>query len=178
VAVDVRFVCASHRNLAALVEAGAFRADLHARLLGRRVELPPLRDRTEDPGILIRAILARLPPRAHHDEMPALPPPAARAPLPHDWPANVRELEQALTAACVLAGRGPIELKHLPPELAAPRTRPVAEAESEAQQALRAELERLLAEHKGNISAIARAMGKRRQQIQRWMRRLGMPPVR
>jgi len=175
VAVDVRFVCASHRNLAALVETGGFRADLHARLLGRRVELPPLRDRTEDLGILVGAILARI----HREgDVPALHPAAARALLLHDWPANVRELEQALTAACVLAGRGPIELKHLPPELAAPRPRPAAEAESEAQQALRAELARLLAEHKGNISAIARAMGKRRQQIQRWMRRLGMPPGR
>jgi transcriptional regulator of acetoin/glycerol metabolism len=178
VAVDVRFVCASHKDLAALVEKNAFRADLLARLLGRRIDLPPLRDRTEDLGLLVAAILRRLRPDFPGDAMPPIQPAAARALLLHDWPANVRELEQALTAACVLAGRGPIELRHLPPDLQAPRARPTAEADTEEQKALRVELERLLAEHKGNISAIARAMGKRRQQIQRWMRRLGMPPGR
>jgi pSer/pThr/pTyr-binding forkhead associated (FHA) protein len=60
--VDLRVIAATHRPLDQLVESGAFRADLFARLSGHRIELPPLRERREDLGLYIGTLLARLAP--------------------------------------------------------------------------------------------------------------------
>ena len=99
---------------------------------------------------------------------------AARAIFAYDWPLNVRELEKALETALVLSGSGVIELTHLPPELrepAAPRR-----SEEAVDETRKAELEALLRQHAGNVSAVARAMGKARMQIQRWMDRYALDP--
>ncbi|HEU5055019.1 MAG TPA: hypothetical protein VFU21_00780, partial [Kofleriaceae bacterium] len=88
----------------------------------------------------------------------------------HRWPLNVRELEQALCAALALCGpERRIGLAHLPEPV-----RPRAAAAGDP--ALRDQLVRLLAEHGGNISAVARAMGKARVQVRRWCRRFGVDP--
>ena len=167
VAVDVRVVAASHRSLAEMVEGGGFRADLYARLAGAHVALPPLRQRREDIGLLVAVLLQRLlGPRA---DAVRLEREAARALFLHSWPRNVRELEQTLRAASALASGLRIAPVHLPAEV---RGRPAAEGDHEA----RAQLVRLLAEHGGNISAVARAMGKARVQIRRWCRRFAIDP--
>lgn len=172
VPVDVRLVCATHRELDAEVAAGRFRADLLARLSGVTVRLPPLRERREDLGILIAAILPRVAPGL--DERVTLEADAMRALLAHTWPQNVRELEKCLGAAVALAGDESIRLEHLSDavraalatDLAAPEPRPLP---ADAQR--RAQLVALLAEHQGNVAAVARALGKGRQQIHRWLER-------
>ena len=177
VPVDIRVVCASHRDVGRMVEERIFRADLFQRLVGRSVDLPPLRERREDLGLLIAAILRKVLANASEAEIPPIRGSAARGLVMYDWPGNIRELEQALAGAVVLAGRSRIELKHLPPRLTeylqrmATASQAVSK-ESEDDRALREELERLLAEHEGNVTAVARAKGKRRQQVQRWMKRL------
>jgi transcriptional regulator with PAS, ATPase and Fis domain len=99
--VDVRIVAATHMPLAELIERGAFRRDLYARLAGYTFMLAPLRERRVDIGLLIAALLsagklgARRGIRLQGD--------AARALVRHDWPMNVRELEQCLHAACMLS---------------------------------------------------------------------------
>jgi DNA-binding NtrC family response regulator len=175
VSVDLRVVCATHRNLDAMVETGDFRRDLFARLNGFRMRLPPLRERRSDLGLLISVLLARIVGSEH----PGLECDAARALFGYSWPLNIRELEQALQTASVLAGDDPIELGHLPdtvrtpravtPEpIPAPSKRPRLSADDEKR---RQELIVHLREHRGNISAIARTMGKDRKQIQRWLKR-------
>ncbi|WP_437986913.1 sigma 54-interacting transcriptional regulator [Sorangium sp. So ce117] len=172
IAVDLRVIAATHRSLERMVAAGSFRADLWNRLAGQKVELPPLRARREDLGLLAGAILARLPPeqaariRIH--------PRAARAMLRHDWPGNVRELEKCLGTAVVLAGEEKqLELEHLP--AAVQRALEALPAEDAAR---RDELVALLGEHGGNITAVAKAMGKARMQVQRWLKRYAIDAER
>ena len=191
VKVDVRIVAATHRDLAALVARGEFRRDLFARLSGYMLELPPLRARREDLGILVASLLRKLSP-AGASEL-AFSSDAARALLLHDWPLNIRELEKWLTMASVLAKGGRIELAHLPRPAPVPlavgpdlRVQPVPAAAaadpgqsridtlSADDAARRVELLALFREHAGNISAVARVMGKGRTQIQRWIQRYGI----
>jgi transcriptional regulator of acetoin/glycerol metabolism len=163
--VDVRLISATHRDLDERVRAGAFRADLLARIGGFHLELPALRERREDLGILIGALLVRLAgPRAAGV---ALSEEVARALYHHDWPHNIRELEKVLDSALVLAGDdSSIELEHLGDAL----RQPAAPAEDDPAE-LRDRLVAMLAQHGGNVSAVARAMGKARMQIHRWIKR-------
>ncbi|MEJ7599762.1 MAG: sigma 54-interacting transcriptional regulator [Kofleriaceae bacterium] len=176
VAVDLHVVAATHHDLAAMVERGSFRRDLYARVAGFTLRMPPLRERREDLGLLIATLLPRIAPdRADRIQIGC---DAMRALVEHDWPNNVRELEACLGVALALARGGAIHLEHLPetvrggspgePDLR-PRTRLTA-----ADERLLAELKELLETHAGNISAVARASGKARTQIQRWMKRFGL----
>jgi transcriptional regulator of acetoin/glycerol metabolism len=169
VPVDLRVVAATHQDLPALVASGRFRADLWARLSGFRVDLPPLAERREDLGIIIADLLRRLAPDA---SKVSFAPAAARALARHEWPLNVRELEKALAAALALGRGGKIELQHLPGlDEPLPAKPP---ALSEEDQKRRVELAALLEKHAGNVSAVAREMGKARMQIQRWIKRYGL----
>ncbi len=116
-AVDLRVVCATHRPLDELVDSGDFRGDLLARLRGFVVELPPLRARLADLGLVIGALV-----RKHAGAgapTPALSGAAARVLFAYAWPYNVRELEKCLTTAMALAAGGPIRVEHLPDALRA-----------------------------------------------------------
>ncbi|HUQ04166.1 MAG TPA: sigma 54-interacting transcriptional regulator [Kofleriaceae bacterium] len=176
VRIDVRVVAATHVDLAARVADGSFRRDLLARLTGLVIELPTVADRREDVAILIAALLT-----ASGARNAALTPAAARALFQHDWPDNVRELGMALAAAAALAGGGTIDLPHLPRAVRASapaRTEPADEAPlDEADATLREQLITLLTEHGGNISAVARATGKARWQVHRWLRRVALDPT-
>jgi transcriptional regulator of acetoin/glycerol metabolism len=171
VPVDVRFVAATHRPLDRLVEAGAFRRDLRMRLAGYRLYLPPLRERLEDLGLLVAALLGRQEPTL----LPALSPRAVRALFRFGWPGNVRQLERALSAAAALAAGAAIGPEHLPEEVrAALEDVPGVRDDDDAVQ--REELVALLREHRGNVSAVARATGKARMQVQRWLKRFQLDP--
>ena len=178
VRVDLRLVAATHRDLDALVAEGRFRADLWARIAGFTFTLPPLRQRREDLGMLIATLVHRITSGAA--ERVSFSSEAARALFHHAWPQNVRELEKCLGAAVVLARGERIELEHLPETV---RAVPTAQAHSEStegvddrpltveEQRHRDELQELLAKHAGNISAVARALGKARMQVHRWIKR-------
>ncbi len=179
--VDVRFVAASNRALDVLVERGQFRADLLARISGFSLWLPPLRERREDMGILIAALLNRqLGDRAAEISFSC---DAARALLLYNWPLNVRELEKWLAASVVLSDGHRIELERLPGSARGTQDLPLPSSPKAGADALwlpeqqeselrkREELLALLREHAGNISAVARALGKARPQVQRWMKR-------
>ncbi|GAA4502588.1 sigma-54-dependent response regulator transcription factor ZraR [Hymenobacter ginsengisoli] len=99
---DVRLIVATHRNLAAEVEAGRFREDLYYRLLGLPIELPPLRQRGQDILLLAEAFvrafsqLNKLPVPAFSEE-------ARKRLLSYAFPGNVRELKAVVELAAVLA---------------------------------------------------------------------------
>ena len=170
--VNLRVIAASHRDLPALAKEGKFRADLLARLSGFVAKVPALRERREDLGLLISSILRKV-----GWEAP-LSVEAARALLTHDWPGNVRELEKALQSAIVLSRGAAIEVDHLPETVRAPPPRAASAPPLAAEdQKRRDELTALLKEHGGNVTAVARAMGKARTQVQRWMRRYGLDPL-
>jgi sigma-54 dependent transcriptional regulator, acetoin dehydrogenase operon transcriptional activator AcoR len=178
--VDFRLCSASHRDLPELARRGAFRSDLLARVSGFDVRLPPLRERREDMGLLLAALARRLAASPDHVH---LRPEAARALLSHDWPLNIRELETALGVALTRAQGSPVALSHLPESVRAPVAAAAdspggGETEAPTDDPRREELRRLLAETGGNLSAIARAMGKDRVQIRRWLRRYRLDPRR
>src|SRR5262249_47452010 len=151
------------------------RGDLLARLSGHTLPLPPLRERREDLGLLLQTLLRRLAPdRAAKLTMSIE---AVRALLLHEWPFNIRELEKALERALVLATGSRIEVAHLPDTLQQKRSivrRTVVAELSDEDRKRRDELVGLLKRHGGNVSAVAREMGKARMQIQRWIRRFGI----
>ena len=164
--LDLRVLAATHRDLDRMVAEGTFRHDLLARLRGVVLDLIPLRERPEDVSLLIASVLRKLAPE--RDDV-KLSPEAARALLEHDWPLNVRELEQALGGALALSGTGAILLEHLPEALRPTGEPPPQLTEDQARH--RDELIALLREHRGNLSAVARAVGKGRTQVARWVSR-------
>jgi two-component system response regulator PilR (NtrC family) len=106
--VDVRIICATHQNLAALVEAGKFRQDLYYRLAVIELRMPPLRECREDIPLLADAILARLGEEGGAAR-PRLAKPALEALLAYDFPGNARELENVLERAIALSGSAEIQ---------------------------------------------------------------------
>ena len=174
VEIDLRVVAATHRDLDDMVAEGTFRHDLFARLAGFRVTVPTLNERRTDLGLLIGALHTRL----FAEEHPGFDIDAARLLLRYPWPLNVRELEQALATAHVLAGVEPIRAEHLPDSVRTGRPpgapRPVVLSETD--QKVRDQVVASLREHQGNVSAVARALDKDRKQIQRWIKRFNLDP--
>jgi DNA-binding NtrC family response regulator len=113
--VDVRLVCATHKDLAAEVVAGRFREDLFHRLNVVRVTVPPLRARREDVAALAGA-LARRHAHALGREPPSFTPAAIRALEHYPWPGNVRELENLVIRLVVLYSGRAIDAADLPME--------------------------------------------------------------
>ncbi len=193
--VDVRFVCATNRDLARMVQQGRFRGDLLARLNEFNIELPPLRERKEDIHLLTRALLAR------HGAGNLRPSFAFMLALVHyDWPYNVRELESCLKRAAAVTDNPVLEPRTLPdavrenmqtygqrpPADSAPPASPPSPSswpQAPGQPPARPrrspppseeELRRLLTVHRGNVAAVGRELGKERMQIHRWMQRYGI----
>jgi transcriptional regulator with PAS, ATPase and Fis domain len=165
--LDIRVISATHRDLPALVAAGLFRDDLLARLRGFAIALPPLSRRRCDLGLLVGSLLGRLAPSRDIGFTPE----ALRRLVAHTWPANVRELENALASAIALTDGAAIDVAALPESLRE-GCAPAATGElSEAELQQRAELVALLHAHTGNISAMARASGWTRMQLHRRLAR-------
>ncbi|MBX3269752.1 MAG: sigma 54-dependent Fis family transcriptional regulator [Sandaracinaceae bacterium] len=101
VAVDVRVIAATHRDLSAMVREGRFRQDLYYRLDVLRLEVPPLRARTEDVPALAAALLAPIVARMGRS-IPTFTPAALARLCAYGWPGNVRELRNVLERACIL----------------------------------------------------------------------------
>ena len=110
---DVRFLAATHRDLAAEVAAGRFREDLLFRLSAARVALPPLRDRRRELPLLARALLAEACGRLGKPVL-ELSPLCLRRLLEHRWPGNVRELRNAMDYVATTVTDGAVEPWHLP----------------------------------------------------------------
>jgi DNA-binding NtrC family response regulator len=112
--VDVRIVCATHRDLPAMVADGDFREDLMYRINTFEIHLPSLRERIEDVGPLAAHLLRRFRRSAQSDEQ-LITPAAIDRLTAHVWPGNVRELANVLEHAMILCDGGPITPEHLPP---------------------------------------------------------------
>jgi DNA-binding NtrC family response regulator len=117
--VNVRVIGASNVPLQKLVAAGSFRADLYYRLSVLGIEMPPLRDRAGDVEILTAHFLRLF--QSDDTAPPRLTRETAEALAAHDFPGNVRELENALRRALALSSAGLITVDCLPPEIAAQR---------------------------------------------------------
>ena len=177
IAVDIRIVTATNKDLEAEVRAGRFRSDLFFRLKVVSIHLPPLRDRGEDIQVLARHFVkefARKFQKRFHDIGPA----AAQRLATYRWPGNVRELRNLIERVVLLEEGDVLELEHLPAELAGRRleSTPVSPGDSVSVRTL-AQME---AEHigevlrltSGNKSRAARILGISRQGLIEKLRRV------
>jgi DNA-binding NtrC family response regulator len=173
--VDVRVVAATNRSLAKMVKRGRFREDLYYRLNVVKIELPPLRERTEDIPLLATHFAEKY---SRPGEQPK---PFSAATmqklLAHPWPGNIRELENAVERACVVARGSTIEPDDLPPEVLAGRAIPLHSQKIDLSRKLPdliresiAELEKqyirkALKKTRGNVMRCARLCGLSRRSI-------------
>ena len=176
--VDLRVIAATHVNLEAAVQQERFRGDLYARLARVVLSIPQLKDRRHR----ILELARELCPNPVEFELAA-----AESLLCYDWPFNVRQLESMMCAFAALTKSQEFTSAYLNehhPELLqqAPEPESIEHERTKnddgAHQPSRAELEELLRKHRGNVSAVAEQLGKRRTQLYRWLRAVGLSPER
>jgi two-component system response regulator PilR (NtrC family) len=186
-AVDVRIICATHQNLAALVAAGRFRQDLFYRINVIELRMPPLRERREDIGPIAVAILQRL--AGQSDGSAARLTPEALAALGrYDFPGNIRELENILERALALSTSREIDVPDLrlpapgPESANAPASPPAEPMPPSSAAALPEYLDAIerkaileaLGKTAFNRTAAARLLGITFRQLRYRMQRLGI----
>jgi PAS domain S-box-containing protein len=172
---DVRVVVATNRDLVELVRKGTFREDLYYRVNVVRVELPPLRQRKEDIPLLVEQFIARFN-RVQDKSVKGIRSEALSLLMAHDWPGNIRELENVIERAFVLCQTGSISIEHLPGELTAHH--PATGADHPGQNAhdfldahaIRVALER----NRFNRAAAAKELGIHKTTLFRRIKRLGI----
>ena len=171
VAVDVRVLAATHRDLPAEIRAGRFREDLYWRLGVVPLTLPPLRERRDDIVKLAEYFLARGAGRAR-----GLTDAAANLLRTHPWPGNVRELRNAMERVAALARRAVVDVEDLGFLVGTPAQTPDA-AETLPKAVARLEVAMIrgaLAASSGNRAEAARRLGIQRQLLYDKMRRYGL----
>lgn len=167
--VDVRLVTATNRDLAVMLASGEFRRDLYYRLRVVELTLPPLRDRREDLPLLAHHFV-RLHARRFGREGLALSRGALELLLQHDFPGNVRELENLLEAAVALSGGDRIGAEDIRLALGGDESPHVSSA-GRLDDAIRAHVLRSLARCQGNRAAAARELGVDRSTLYRMLAR-------
>jgi sigma-54 dependent transcriptional regulator, acetoin dehydrogenase operon transcriptional activator AcoR len=173
---DARLIATTNRDLGAAVAQGRFRQDLYFRLRVIRIELPPLRSRTEDIPALCRHFIALFCAHAGRP-IPELSPEVITALEQHPWPGNIRELEHVLEAEVSLAAPGETVLRAVPealqprpvaapaPAPPPPRAEPAPSGRSAVDEAVRGALVALLRETHGDTREVARRMGVSRATV-------------
>jgi transcriptional regulator with GAF, ATPase, and Fis domain len=154
--VDIRILAATNRDLDVEIKAGRFREDLYYRLNVVNLHLPPLRDRGDDIVVLARYMVGRYAPE-YGGTVRGLTPNAIAAIKRHRWPGNIRELENRIKKAVVLADKallGPEDLDLSPDDL--PPILPLAEAKEKFQ---RDYINEILTLNNGNRTKTARDLG-------------------
>ncbi len=115
--IDVRVISATNRNLEKMMQDEKFRSDLYYRLNVMPIQLPPLRERTEDLADLAQFMIEKFN-RLHNRDIEGLDLDALRALSAYDWPGNIRELENVIEHAFIIEGTSRIHLDSLPPSIA------------------------------------------------------------
>jgi len=157
--VDVRVVAATNKDLAALAREGTFREDLFYRVRVIRLELPALQQRREDIPLLVDHLVARFN-RLQGKDIAGVSEDVLARLMDHDYPGNVRELENIIEQAFVLCRSGMIQLHHLPPELRPATTSAIGQPGPRTLSAMEEYLiTEALCRHKGNRKKASRELG-------------------
>ncbi len=172
IAVDVRIVCATHQNLQEMVKAGRFREDLYYRLSEIVITIPPLRDRVADIMFLIQYFLHKF---SEKEGLPTLnlSEKALIAINNYQWPGNVREMENCIKRAIIMAEGAEINEDDLGLPISGKEIETVNLREVRVQEEGRA-LVRALARASGNIAKAAGLLGVSRPTIYTLMDRHGL----
>ena len=176
---DVRVIAASNKDLASLVAQGAFRQDLFYRINVVKITLPPLRERKEDIPLLVGHFVARFN-RIQNKDVAGVSEPVLARLMAHDFPGNVRELENLIERAFVLCRGGAIELGHLPEDFGrgrpeTPTEQPLPHDPKAALAELEAQaIEAALRRNHGNRQGAADELGMHKTTLWRKIKTLGV----
>jgi two-component system, NtrC family, response regulator AtoC len=187
--VDVRVVAATHVDLKTAVNEGRFREDLYYRLNVIPIRMPPLRERRDDIPLLVEHFLHKFNDRLGKDVKSATPD-ALAALLAHDWPGNIRELENLMERSVLLADGDALCLAEMPGLDPAPvPALPEDEVEPgdidddmglkeyvrvHTSKLERARIQRALQAEDGNVTRAARRLGISRKSLQMKMKEYGL----
>jgi two-component system response regulator HydG len=193
--VDVRVIAATHRDLQSLVAEGRFRADLYYRLNVVQLEVPALRDRAGDVGLLASYFLERAARRTGRKQL-RFSPEAMALLAHHEWPGNVRELENAIEHAVAVSDHDLLTADDLPTSVRSPRLLMAPRDDESHESALagrtgraraprdpesrslddvtREHVLRVLARQDDNATAAARVLGVSRTTLWRMLKRWGV----
>jgi two-component system NtrC family response regulator len=172
--VDTRIVCATHQDLEAMIAAGTFREDLYYRLAEIVVRIPALAERHGDPALLAKHFLARFA-REMNPQVKGFAPGALAAIETWRWPGNIRELENRMKRAVIMAEGKFISAEDL--DLAAPdeETLPV-NLKAAREEADRRAIRKALAQTDNNISGAAKLLGISRPTLYDLLKQYGLQP--
>ncbi|GAB4291970.1 MAG: sigma-54 dependent transcriptional regulator [Myxococcota bacterium] len=179
IALSARVIATSNRSMKRAIKEGNFRSDLYYRIAVMTINIPPLRERREDIPLFIDHFLTELTKKGH--KCKGLTPDTLDFLVNYRWDGNVRQLENVLTRAALVAGDDFIRMEHLPEEILRPMTDPnvivppyqlrdeggaVSREELERQS-----IERVLKMYNGNVSRAARELKIGRATLYRKMKR-------
>ena len=172
--VDTRIVCATHQNLEAMIAAGTFREDLYYRLAEIVVRIPSLAERHGDAPLLAKHFLARFA-REMNPQIKGFAPGALAAIAQWPWPGNIRELENRMKRAVIMAEGKYVSAEDL--DLAGPGqdSLPV-NLKSAREEADRRAIRKALAQTDNNISSAAKLLGISRPTLYDLMKQYGLQP--
>lgn len=170
--VDVRVVCATNQNLTDQVKQGLFREDLYYRISEITINIPPLRDRDGDALLLARVFLDKFS-REHGRNLRGFTDDGAAAVESYEWPGNVREMENRVKRAVIMAEGSCVSAEELELETAEQKTMPLNLREIR-EAAESAAIRRILSMNDGNISQAAELLGVSRPTLYDLMNKYGL----
>ena len=183
IALDVRVISASNRDLAKMVEEGSFRQDLFYRLVVFPITLPPLRDRREDIPLLVEHFLDKYA-RDAGKKVTRVEPRAMEALASHGWPGNVRELENVIHRTLLVVAGLELKLDDLPPNIiasegegpspGAPMEAAAAGGPKSLEDLEREAIVAAMEANRGNLSDVARQLGIGRSTLYRKLEQYGL----
>ena len=176
--LDVRLICATHRDLGAQARDGHFRSDLYFRISTFRLDLPPLRERTDD----IEALAAHFIDALSRDlgkQKPRLSPASVEALRRYAWPGNIRELRNVVERALLLGDDAVIEPANLRFEAhPAPAAAGIADSSLTIAEVERIHILRVLEEEEGRVDSSAQRLGISRSSLYQKIKVYGIQPAR
>jgi len=171
--VDVRIVCATHRDLKSDVKTGRYRADLFYRISSFALAIPPLRERPSEVVVFAHSFAEAFA-RAAGDPSPVISHEFAQALSGYSWPGNVRELKNAVEHAMVVADGGELTAECLPPEVRGAQREAWGGVKKELADLERERIERAIGDEGGNQTRAAARLGMSRRtlvyKLARWKR--------
>jgi len=173
---NFRLVCATHRDLRAMVESGQFREDLYYRIHVIHLRIPPLRERLDDIRWFVRHFVEAFN-RQHPDEKKRLDPRTEQALMAYPWPGNVRELKHAVERACILSGGPLLEAESFFGDGFDEECTAQSTSQSLAEYLMACERDYLLMtleRHDNHMTHAAEALGITRKTLWEKLRRLGV----
>jgi len=173
---DIRVIVATNRDLAEQMRKSQFREDLYYRINVVRIDLPPLRRRKEDIPLLVDQFIARFN-HLQRKSVSGISTEALSLLMAHEWPGNIRELENVIESSFILCHEGMIETKHLPEELTIPGLSTSLTPDfQKARMVLESQLiHNALKKNDNNREKTAKDLGVHKTTLLRRMKRMGIP---